>query len=756
MKIQAFLYNLYGRLTVALAVWFFLTPVMAADDDNNIFNIKSLVTQAELSREQGDLISAQQKLDLALKNAENTALLPLEYAAVELANGYNLLLSNKKESAEQRLKSAYLKTAGSGYLHALANLYLAYFYLSNSDNKQAITYINTGLSALVLGEHEDLRLSLELLKLGLNNEANSAQLAALLNIAKRVDKQPANIIKAKLSLKLVQMYLDLLSSSLPITINSELQNISYSLLNELLNSTESITQHRIEADATGKLAQLNRLDSRIDQALSLTEKAISLAQNSQDHVLLAQLQAQSGDLFLVKGDRQRALTAYGLAVDDLYAVRADMPIALPDGRSVLATIIDPIHRQYVDLLLQTAGHENSEISQAALAKAIRAMEAIKEADMQDFFLGRCSVSSSNINDWREQTFPETTIVYPIVLPDRIELITQADHKLARYVVNVSEQRVQEQTQILLEALHRGKDYRAASKQLHEWLVQPIAADLKQAHAKVILFIPDGFLRAMPLSALHDGKSFVVEEFAIVTLPSLSLQNLARSRLIDDADRTLLAGLSKPSGSSIDQLPNHFVEKISGQRVEREALIEELSLPSVEQEISTVAQKESSTTLMNDQFTASALKADIETGQYHKVHIASHGYFGRNAKDSFIMAYDQNLSLLDFKASLEAESLKLEPIELLTLSACKTAEGDDRMLLGFSGLAVKSNVLSAVGSLWSINDDATMEFMRLFYDGLNRSLNKAQAMREAQINMIKNKKFKHPFFWSPFILIGNWQ
>jgi CHAT domain-containing protein len=121
-----------------------------------------------------------------------------------------------------------------------------------------------------------------------------------------------------------------------------------------------------------------------------------------------------------------------------------------------------------------------------------------------------------------------------------------------------------------------------------------------------------------------------------------------------------------------------------------------------------------------------------------------------------MAYDQNLSLLDFKASLEAESLKLEPIELLTLSACKTAEGDDRMLLGFSGLAVKSNVLSAVGSLWSINDDATMEFMRLFYDGLNRSLNKAQAMREAQINMINNKKFKHPFFWSPFILIGNWQ
>lgn len=121
-----------------------------------------------------------------------------------------------------------------------------------------------------------------------------------------------------------------------------------------------------------------------------------------------------------------------------------------------------------------------------------------------------------------------------------------------------------------------------------------------------------------------------------------------------------------------------------------------------------------------------------------------------------MAYDKNMTLLDIKDTLEAESLKSKPIELLTLSACKTSVGDDRMLLGFSGLAVKSNVLSAVGSLWSINDDATMEFMRLFYDGMNKSLNKAQAVREAQIAMIKNKKFKHPFFWAPFILIGSWQ
>ncbi len=735
----------------------FSIPICAADTSPNdaVEGIKSQVIQAELLREQGDLISAQQKLDIALTQAGKLSQQSQDYAAVELANGYNLLLLNRSELAEQRLKSAYAKTSGSPYLNALAQLYLAYWHLSNADNQQARAAINSGLQQLSSAEHEDLSLNLELLRAGLSDEPRVQQTDALLSIAKRLVNRPANLIKAKLSLKLVQHTLDLSHSDLFSPAIVELKQLSYQLLQQILGVGDDQMQPRIKADATGKLAQLYQLQNRPDEALLLTEQALNLAKDSQDHVLSAQLLAQLGELFIRQGDKERAKQAFSHAVEDLYAVRSDMPIHLPDGRSVLAYLIEPIYRRYVDLLLQSAGLADDENARPIVDKAINSMEAIKEADMQDFFLGRCSVSSANNTDWKQQSLPDTTVLYPILLPDRIELVVKSDNNLVRRIVKVPLEEVQTQTGILVEALHNGKDYRASSKQLYQWLIEPIKEHLQRAENKVLVFVPDRFLRAMPLSALNDGESFIVEQFAIVTLPSLAMHNAVREHGEKQA-RTLLAGLSKPDGAAIDQLPDYLLEKLSNEKMQREELIEELSLPSVEKEISTVAEQDKSTTLLNDQFTVSALKSDIETGQYNKVHIASHGYFGRNAKESFIMAYDQNLSLLDFKSSLEADSLKLEPIELLTLSACKTAEGDDRMLLGFSGLAVKSNVLSAVGSLWSINDDATMEFMKLFYDGLNRSLDKAQAMREAQMIMIKNKKFRHPFFWSPFILIGNWK
>lgn len=177
---------------------------------------------------------------------------------------------------------------------------------------------------------------------------------------------------------------------------------------------------------------------------------------------------------------------------------------------------------------------------------------------------------------------------------------------------------------------------------------------------------------------------------------------------------------------------------------------------MEKELDFLAQTQNSKVLLNDKFTATSFKSDLESGEYNKVHVATHGFFGNNAKDSFIMAYDSTLSLDTFQHILTTDRLREKSIELLTLSACETAEGNDRLLLGFSGMAIRSNVLSALGSLWSINDEGTMAFMKAFYNGLNKAEAKAQALREAQIAMIKSEKFKRPFYWSPFILTGSWE
>ena len=724
-----------------------------------VADFKQWVLEAETLREQGDLILAQQKLDSTLQALKNSHVDATDYAAVELAAGYNLFLLNRLNAAEQHLKSAYPKTAGNSYLNALADQYLANLYFATGENKQAQTHISNGLNLLAPGEHENLRLSLELLDLGARRDAVPEKAQKLLSLAPRVDRLPDtdSLVKSKLILKTVQIALSMEAAPLPAQLIAAIQQQSYQMLNQLLSWPDQSLPHRLKADATGKMAGLYRWQGRLDEALTLTDQAITQAQTVNGRELLAQLAAQKGDLLRSMNDNDRALAAYEIAVDNLYSIRADMPISLPDGRSILNTVIDPIYRNYVDLLLQDNRTEGSEQTNQRLIKAIDSMEAIKEADLQDFFLGRCSVDAQNDQNWKYRSFPNAAVFYPILLKDRIELVVKTDHKLTRHTVNVPSEQIQRQALALIQALQHGKDYRASSKQLFEWFFLPIEDDLRQAKPDVILYVPDRSLRAIPLSALSDGKSFVIEHYGIVTLPSLALQSLSAIDHHPKPDvQALLAGLSRPDGASIDQLPNDITESISAKPSAREDIIEELSLPSVEEEIRTVADKEKSRTLLNDQFTATALKSGIETGNYGKVHIASHGYFGKNAKDSFIMAYDQNMTLLDIKDTLEAENLKGKPIDLLTLSACKTAEGDDSMLLGFSGLAVKSNVLTAVGSLWSINDEATMEFMRVFYDGLAKSLNKAQAIREAQISMIKTKKFRHPFFWSPFILIGDWQ
>ncbi|MGR8928990.1 MAG: CHAT domain-containing protein [Gammaproteobacteria bacterium] len=720
-------------------------------------NYKKWVLDAETLREQGDLISAQKKLDLALQTVQNDNAPPLDVAAVEMAAGYNLLLLNKLHAAEQYLTSAYPKTTDNHYLHALADQYLANYYFANDDNAKARSHISHGLSLLPADEHEDLRLSLELLELDTSPIDLSGKAEKLLQLAPAIEKLPNNAIKSKLVLKATRLILRMEGTPLPLEIVSTLQQHCYRMLDTLSSWAEKSQHPRLEAEALGQMATLYRWQGRIEEAIQLLEQALSLSQQQNQPELVAQLAAKKGELLRLTHDNEGALAAYETAVDNLYAIRADVPITLLDGQSALQTMIDPIYRNYVDLLLDPERKIAPEKAEPLLTKAIDSMEAIKEADLQDFFLGRCSFDAENSQNWKNLSFPNVGILYPILLKDRAELLLKIGSKLIRHTVNIPADQVQKQTLALITALERGKDYRSASKQLYQWLFSPIEEELRKADVNVILYVPDRSLRAAPLTAFSDGGSFLVERYAVVTLPNLAIQSLSRVNAHQSPElRALLAGLSKPDGASIDQLPSGFTGQNSDTPRSRDAIIEELSLPSVEEEIRTVAEKEQSTTLLNDQFTASALRSDIETGDYGKVHIASHGYFGKNAKESFIMTYDQNMTLLDIKNTLEAENLKAKPIDLLTLSACKTAEGDDSMLLGFSGLAVQSNVLSAVGSLWAINDAATMEFMRLFYDELAQSHNKALALRKAQVAMIKSKKFRHPFYWSSFILIGDWK
>ena len=105
----------------------------------------------------------------------------------------------------------------------------------------------------------------------------------------------------------------------------------------------------------------------------------------------------------------------------------------------------------------------------------------------------------------------------------------------------------------------------------------------------------------------------------------------------------------------------------------------------------------SETLLNEGFTLAELKRKLTEEQYSIVHIASHGQFDRDVRKTFVLTYDSKLTLNDLEALIRPSQYRGRPVELLVLSACQTAAGDDRAALGLAGVAVKAGARSALAT-----------------------------------------------------------
>jgi CHAT domain-containing protein len=157
------------------------------------------------------------------------------------------------------------------------------------------------------------------------------------------------------------------------------------------------------------------------------------------------------------------------------------------------------------------------------------------------------------------------------------------------------------------------------------------------------------------------------------------------------------------------------------------------------------------------FSKAAISKAILTGDFSVVHIASHGVFNQDIQKSFVLTHDSKLTLDDLERCIRPAQLRDQPLEMLALSACQTAAGDDRAALGLAGVAVKAGARSAFASLWFVNDEAASKLVGNFYaklasgDGTGRAV----ALQEAQKNLLLQERYKHPCYWAPFLIIGNW-
>ncbi len=180
-----------------------------------------------------------------------------------------------------------------------------------------------------------------------------------------------------------------------------------------------------------------------------------------------------------------------------------------------------------------------------------------------------------------------------------------------------------------------------------------------------------------------------------------------------------------------------------------------ALPAVDLEVAEIRAQFPSEVLLNADFTNPNIEKEIEDVPFSVVHLATHGQFSSNAEDTFILTWNNRLQIRELERLLQQRELQT-PVELLVLSACQTAKGDNRAALGMAGVAVRSGARSTIASLWSVQDRSTAELMSRLYQELNQpQASRTEALRQAQLSLLNTADYAHPYYWAPFVLIGNW-
>jgi CHAT domain-containing protein len=458
-----------------------------------------------------------------------------------------------------------------------------------------------------------------------------------------------------------------------------------------------------------------------------------------------------------QGHDDEALRAYQSAVEHIENIRQDIPVEYVDGRSSFRETLEPIYLGLADLLLQDAAKLGVEKQAELFRRARDTVELIKQAELQDYLGDRCAIERAG--PLRGADFlGGTAVFYPVILENRLELLLETRAGIERRSVRIDGAAVRDKALGFAKSMREVRlDYLSRARELYDLLLRPFEKVLTEHEIETIVVVPDGPLRLVPLGALHDGERFAIERFAITIAPGLTITS--RIQRGKASGRLLLAGLSEP-GPVVEKLPKPIVDAlITGEATGETRSAElrgKLALPSVKEEIETLKRGTLSDALLDSEFTVDRFRRQVTSGGYSVVHIASHAVFSHRAETSFIMAYDDILTIDDLEKLLRAEALQVSPIEMLVLSACQTAEGDDRAPLGIAGAVLKARAGSALGSLWPVADEATKALMIRFYELFSRDrLVRTKALQRAQVEMIQNPSFQHPFFWAPFILVGSW-
>ncbi len=706
----------------------------AASDSSFNGTVEEFLAAAERLRNSGDFAPAKKVLDAALdqtRQHQDKALSAKVYGALGnlyVATGPQHIAQNFLTRAE-----ALARETGQAELIAGSLINLANFFTFQQQFEQAQDAFNRSLEFAKKSNNRVLTAK------SLANAARFSALARQFNSSEQTLKQAMlavnsitnQSIKHKLLLNLASTYIELMESATQTTTIYAVD--SYPLLLKAVTHYQAAKDQEGVSLAKGLLGRIYELSARHQEALQLTQQALFAAQLKGNKYLLYRWYWQQARLFQQLKKTDLAISSYQHALGLLDSLRFQLLVSYRPAGSAFVEMIAPVYSQYIELLIEQNSNRVDSSQYAANLTLVRdTIESLKAAEIRDYFGDACvdALKAKQKPLWKTST--RAVIVYPVLMEDSsIMLMDFPDGRLHMHRIPMPLDELSglvRQFRIFLEK-RTTNEYRIPGKQLYDLLITPIVKAINSNEIDTLVFVPDGALFSIPLGALYDGKQHLIEQFATAITPGIQLVD--PSPLSNQKIKPLLGGLSE----SVDDYP---------------------PLIYVEEELDFINKLYGGNLLLNDQFKPALLEASLSDPDINLLHISTHGFLGNSVDNSYLLTYDGKISINSLADFVGRFKFREQPLELLVLSACETAQGDSRSALGLSGIAVRAGARSAIGSLWKVNDGATTQLMTEFYQQFQQpGISRAAALQQAKISVMQNLQYRHPGYWSAFLLINNW-
>ncbi len=485
------------------------------------------------------------------------------------------------------------------------------------------------------------------------------------------------------------------------------------------------------AFAAGLRARLALAAGQTAQAAPIIREAILMESQRA-------LPARLPEWYLLLGEAEPANRAAhaAAAYRALESVRPLLPRIDPiTDESAFSLYMRPVFERAADVQLAAASGANEGV---VIRAAQEIVEASRSAELQSVFGSECVPprEALRVADLR----PGEVLLYPILLPDRIELLYAVgggDGSYKRLPANRAADRaaVSRLVTAMVESMKSGRDesWRQPARQLYDLLIKPVESELRAG--SVLAIIPDGPLRAVPFAALMapDGR-YLVQRTRLTVTPSLAY--------------------SQAGGTEPDQRPSVLAASLQKEMILPAGEFAELKGTAEEAKIAAGTGRDSR--LIQD-FKRQDLNQALVGNKVDILHLATHASFNGRSDRAFIVANGEVIMLSELRAILAQNRTRGEQLDLLVLSACETAVGDDEASMGLAGAAVQAGATSAIASLWQVDDAGTAELMRNFYDRVRAGRSKSEAIREAQLALLESGGDNaDPFVWAAFTLLGAWR